>query len=346
MLMAIPYPDWIKPEIIPDTAFRWYGLMYVIAFAVAYIFSMIQIKERKLDTEKDHLWVFFFWGIVGMIIGARIFGTLVYSGSDKTYWAQPWLIFWPFSIKTPGVFTGFTGVSYHGGLIGAIVATLIYARVKKLDYLEIGDIVCAAIPFGYTFGRIGNFINAELYGRVTTFPLGMIFPHLPESEKFPASESWVVAMANKTGVAVNSMRDLVNLPRHPSQLYEALFEGIVLGCALWFWARKRKPFKGFVIGAYLIGYGLIRFFLEYLRAPDAWMGYALNFSGKKDLPLDRFITPWAFSTGQVFCFLMIAGGSLLIYALASNKKKTEAMAFEAEAHKKKADPRKLRKKIR
>ena len=346
MLMAIPYPDWIKPEIIPHLAFRWYGVMYVVAFAIAYFLFMRQVKENDLGADKDKLGTFFIWGLVGLVLGARIFGTLVYSGSDMTYWRQPWLIFWPFSQETPGKFTGLSGMSYHGGVIGTIVATFICAKAKKLDFLELGDMVCASIPFAYTFGRLGNFINAELYGRVTASPLGMIFPNLPDSQKFPASEPWVVEMANKAGIAVNSMRDLVNLPRHPSQLYEALFEGIILGCVLWFWARKKKPFKGFVIGCYMIGYGLIRFFLEYLRAPDAWMRYAINLSGKKDLPIDRFITPWAFSTGQVLCFLMVLGGGFLVYWLGSRKKKGQALAVEQEKRKRMAEPRRLRKKIR
>lgn len=346
MLMAIPYPAWLKPEVFPNTAFRWYGVMYGAALIVAYVFSSIQVREGKLQSEKENLLPFFFWGMVGMVVGARLFGALVYSGAGTKYWFQPWLIFWPFSTDAPGVFVGWSGISYHGGLIGIVAATWIYSRVKKLDYLEWADVVCAAVPFGYVFGRLGNFINGELYGRVTASPLGMIFLNLPDSQKFSASEGWVVDMANKAGIAVNSMRDLVNLPRHPSQLYEALLEGLVLGCLLWFWARKRKPFKGFVVGCYLVGYGLIRFFLEYLRAPDSWMGYAVNLTGRKDLPVDRFVSPWAFSTGQVFCFAMILCGALLLAVLARRGRKSAAHAVEAAEFRKKTDLRKLRKKIR
>jgi phosphatidylglycerol:prolipoprotein diacylglycerol transferase len=326
--------------------YRWLGVMYVVGAAVTYILSLRQLKSLGLGEEKEHFWVFFLWGLVGMFIGARLFGALAYSGRDMLYWRQPWLIFWPFSTETPGAFVGFSGLSYHGGLIGIVVAAYIYSRVKKRDFLQLGDIACAAIPFGYFFGRLGNFMNAELYGRVSDWPLGMIFPSLPDSEKFSAAEPWVVEMAGKTGIAVNSMRDLVNLPRHPSQLYEALFEGIVLGCLLWFWARKRKPFKGFVIGCYLVGYGIFRFLLEYFRAPDSWMGFAINLSGKRDLPLARFVSPWAFTIGQVFCFLMILGGSFLLAVLWRRKKREQAGAAELEARKRKVDMRKLRKRIR
>lgn len=345
MLAYIPYPDWIRPEIIPGLGFRWYGLMYIVAFGVAYFFFMRQVKERGNALNKDDLGSFFIWGIIGLVLGARIFGTLVYGGSD-TYWRQPWLIFWPFSTETPGKFVGLSGMSYHGGAIGGVIGAYLCARRKKLDFLDLGDMASAAIPFGYAFGRLGNFINAELYGRVTASPLGMLFPGLPESERFPASETWVTEMAGKAGIPVKSMLDLVNLPRHPSQLYEALFEGVVLGCLLWFLARKWRPFRGFVIGCYFIGYGLFRFFLEYLRAPDGWMGYIVNFSGRSDLPVNRFVTPWAFSMGQLLCFLMIAGGAAFLAYRARKERKAAAQAMEAAVQKKQNDPRKLRKKLR
>jgi phosphatidylglycerol:prolipoprotein diacylglycerol transferase len=344
MIAAVPFPEWINPEIIPGLPFRWYGLMYVVAFTVAYLLINRQFKQRKLGVDSDTLWSFFTWGIVGLILGARIFATLVYDTSGQ-YWLKPWLIFWPFDPES-GAFTGFRGMSYHGGLLGAVVGTLIYSKRKKLDYMEWTDMVCAAVPFGFSFGRLGNFINAELYGRVTASPLGMIFPGLPSSERFPAKEEWVRVMADKANIAISSMNDLVNLPRHPSQLYESLFEGVLLGLVLWFWAKKRKPFPGFVTGCYLIGYGTVRFFLEYLRAPDEWMGYIINFSGIKDLPYDRFITPWAFSMGQILCFLMIAGGTALLAFLAAKKRKRAAIEQEAALHPRKLEARKLRKKLK
>ncbi len=346
MLAAIPYHDWIKPEIIPNLPFRWYGLMYVVAFGVAYLLFMRQVKTRKLQIDSDTIWSFFIWGIVGLILGARLFGTLVYDPSGL-YWRQPWLIFWPFDPASKA-FIGFQGMSYHGGLVGVIAGTFIYARRKKLDYLDWLDMCAAAAPFGFTFGRLGNFINAELYGRVTSSPLGMIFPNLPASERFSAKEEWVQTMADKAGIIVSSMNDLVNLPRHPSQLYEALFEGILIGCILWFLVKNRKPFSGFVVGAYLIAYGTIRFFLEYLRAPDEWMGYIFNFSGLKNLPYNRFVTPWAFSMGQVLCLLMVLGGAGMLAFLGARKNRS--LQSQAHAHEdalaRKHESRKLRKKIK
>jgi phosphatidylglycerol:prolipoprotein diacylglycerol transferase len=231
-------------------------------------------------------------------------------------------------------------MSYHGGLVGLVAGTLLYARYKKIDYLEWADMIVAAVPFGYVFGRLGNFINAELYGRVTTQPWGMLFQ---SAGTFPAKEQWVQEAAKATGVNIPNMNVMVNLPRHPSQLYEACLEGIVLGLIMWFWARKYHPFKGFSVGIYLIGYGAFRFFLEYFRAPDDWMGYILNFSGQQDLPLYIYKTPWAFSMGQILCFLMVASGIIMLIALKPrDERKNGAPVME----KSKNSARNLRKKLK
>jgi phosphatidylglycerol---prolipoprotein diacylglyceryl transferase len=307
MIAAIPFPETFNSEIFPNLGFGWYGLLYVVAIAIAYVLFRYQTKKNPEGFNADLSFSFFFWGTIGLILGARIFGTLVYSPSGD-YWRQPWLIFWPFDPAT-GTFSAFRGMSFFGGLIGAIAATLLYSMYKRLDYLDWADAVAAGVPFGYVFGRLANFINAELYGRITTSPLGMIFPN---DQPFSAREQWVQDIAHKTGIELSSMNAMVNLPRHPSQLYEALFEGVILGLILWFWARKYRPFKGFTLGVYLIGYGFFRFFLEYFRMPDEGLGYVINLSGKKDLPIYLLSTPWAFSLGQVFCLAtLIAGGVLL-----------------------------------
>jgi len=297
MFYAINFPSWLKPEIISGLPVRWYGLMYIFAFATAFFVYRRQIKERNFPMTDDGLSSLFFWGILGLLLGARLFSTLVYYG-DATYWKKPWLIFWPFK---NGRFTGLQGMSYHGGAFGGLLAVVLFAKLKKYSFREIGDMFTAAIPLGYTFGRIGNFINAELYGRVTSMPWGMIFP---KASKLEASEPWVQEVAGNTGISLTET--MVNLPRHPSQLYEAVFEGIVLWAIIWFF-RNRKPFKGFLIGLYFLGYGLIRFIIEYFREPDSHLGYRFEFV-KTTLDPAYAHPLLSFSTGQILCFIMILFG--------------------------------------
>jgi phosphatidylglycerol:prolipoprotein diacylglycerol transferase len=192
-------------------------------------------------------------------------------------------------------------MSFHGGVLGGSIAVILFAKLRRFGFREIGDMYAAAIPLGYTFGRLGNFINGELYGRVTSGAFGMIFP---DARPFPA-EGWALDAAERAGVfAVNGM---VNLPRHPSQLYEAVLEGIVLWAVIWFF-RNRKPFSGFLVGLYFIGYGVVRFLVEYFREPDAHIGFILEL-GRTGLPAN--VRPLlSFSTGQVLSFAMIVFGAL------------------------------------
>jgi phosphatidylglycerol:prolipoprotein diacylglycerol transferase len=294
---------------------------------------------------EDDLSSMFGWGILSLIIGARLFSTLFYETSDF-YVKQPWLIFWPFR---NGRFMGLSGMSYHGGAFAGLLSVIIYAKVKKYNFREICDMYTASIPLGYTFGRLGNFINAELYGRATTSPLGMIFPH---AKPLPVSESWVTEIAEKTGTAITGA--FVNLPRHPSQLYEALFEGIVLWAIIWFF-RSRKPFKGFLIGLYFLGYGFFRFIIEYFREPDADLGYRIEFV-KSTLPTAYVHPLFSFSTGQILCFLMILFGVvwLIIASRLPNKEviyvydeeKPHENINKEEATKERNKRRKLRKKLK
>jgi len=301
MLLSVGFPSWLKPEIIPGLPFRWYGLMYIFAFATAFLLYRRQVQERRFPMTEDQLSALFCWGILGLLLGARVFSTIVYETGD-IYHRQPWLIFWPFR---NGQFTGLMGMSYHGGVIGGFLAVILFCKVKHFNFREIGDMYAASIPLGYTFGRLGNFINAELYGRVTTGPLGMVFPH---ARPLPASESWVREAAEKTGSAVSG--GLVNLPRHPSQLYEMLFEGIILWSLIWFF-RNRKPFKGFLIGLYFVGYGVFRFFIEYFREPDEDLGYRIEFIKSNVSPAFTH-PPLSFSTGQILCWGMIVFGIVWI----------------------------------
>jgi phosphatidylglycerol:prolipoprotein diacylglycerol transferase len=251
---------------------QWYGLMYLVAFAVTYFLARHRVRTEgaRFPYSPDFLQNIMTWAFFGVLLGGRL-GYVVFYNFEY-YLANPLEVILPFRQTAEGLrFTGISGMSYHGGLLGCAAACALFCRRHKADFWNLADLFFPAIPLGYTFGRIANFINGELWGRVTTSPLGMIFPSAPDA-----------------------------LPRHPSQLYEAFFEGIVLFLILW--ALRRKPFaKGSFMGLYLIGYGFFRFFIEYLREPDVQLG------GSEDLF-------WfgLFSQGQALCAAMILGGIALI----------------------------------
>ncbi len=335
MLLAVNFPSWLKPEIIPNLPFRWYGLMYIIAFGLAYLLFRKQVKERNFPMNEDEVLNLFFWGIIGLILGARIFYMFVYTGTNE-YLLKPWLIFWPFEGKQ---FVGLQGMSYHGGVIGCLAGVVIYTIRKKFDFREIGDMVAVSIPLGYTFGRLGNFINGELYGRVTAGPFGMIFPH---AKPYSARLEWVRDIADKTGIPIPTPNAMINLPRHPSQLYEALFEGIVLFLILWL-LRKHKPFKGFLIGMYLISYGFFRFIIEYFREPDANLGYRIELV-PSNTPIALFSSVFNFSTGQILCFLMIAGGIIWMIIASHLRDPKPVMVYPGETKKEEEPEQKEKKK--
>ncbi len=231
------------------------------------------------------------------------------------------------------------GMSFHGGFLGLVVGTLIYARRKKLDYLEWADMIAVSVPLGYTFGRLGNFINGELWGKVSAAPWAMVFPN---AQRFSTAEAWVRDIGQKAGIILDQA--VVNLPRHPSQLYEAFFEGVFLWLVLWFVVRPRSPFKGFAVGAYVAGYGFIRFVIEYFREPDAELGYIIKL-GDPDASIHLFTTPFNFSMGQILCFLMIAGGLAFIWYRSRADKRSASLLASAQAERERirSAKRKLRK---
>lgn len=323
MFLFINYPSWIHPEIFPGVPvlglLRWYGLMYIFAFATAYFVLKKQLNEGLLDSKgykasEDDIFSFIATGIIFLLIGARVFSAYVYDTSGL-YKQKPWLIFWPFNSN--GQFTGLAGMSYHGGVIGGIVGMIIWCLKTKRSFTKWSDAMVTAIPLGYTFGRIGNFFNGELYGRITTMPWGMIFP---DAERFSGSLQWVQDFAAKINLPINSA--LVNLPRHPSQLYEAFLEGIVLWLILWL-LRKHKKWDGMMGAIYLSGYGIFRFIIEYFREPDADLGYRIAKDSSAPIYLNTSLLN--FSTGQLLCFIMILGG--ILYGLGtylySKKKQNE-----------------------
>jgi phosphatidylglycerol:prolipoprotein diacylglycerol transferase len=223
--------------------------------------------EDRFEITKDQVKDVTTLLIIGLIIGARLGYVLFYNLSY--YLTHPLEIILPFSFSNGFQFTGISGMSYHGGLVGVIIAGWLYVRKAKIDFWKGVDLFMPVIPLGYTFGRLGNFINGELYGRITTASIGMYFPLAPTKEL-----------------------------RHPSQLYEAFFEGIFLFAVLWSIRKINLP-KGAMLAIYLIGYGLVRFIIEYFREPDAHLGFVLH----------------SFSMGQILCSLMIISGGILYFYL-------------------------------
>lgn len=305
MALFTNFPSWISPFVIPGLPIRWYSIMYVVAFAITYVLFRYQAKKGQTDLSSDDTMEMFLWCIGGLFIGARLFSVIFYDNSGY-YLTKPWLIFWPFA---NGKFVGLPGMSYHGGLVGAVVGMLIFTKRHKRNFFVDADTLVAGIPLGYTFGRLGNFINGELWGRVTTRPWGMIFPDAP---RFSTSYEWVRNIATEVGMDYSSQYSL-NLPRHPSQLYEAFFEGIVLWLIIWFVFRPRrdKHAPGFLLGIYLIGYGLVRFVIEYFREPDSSLGFIFAW-GEQTEPTALFLSPLNISMGQILCFCMILGGIALL----------------------------------
>ncbi|KAF0159347.1 MAG: phosphatidylglycerol:prolipoprotein diacylglycerol transferase [Syntrophaceae bacterium] len=259
-------PSHISPTLFSIGSFqlRYYSLMYLVAFAVVYFLFAYRIKRKEITITTEVVQDYLVWAMVGLIVGARFGYALFYN--FNYYMSHPLEIIIPFDFSNGFRFVGLSGMSYHGGLIGVAGITLLFCRKHKIRYWQFGDWLCAAAPLGYMFGRFGNFINGELWGRVTTAPWGMYFP-----------------------------QDATQSLRHPSQLYEALFEGLFLFVVLWL-LRKRNPFDGFMIGLYIFGYGLVRFIIEFFREPDAHLGFVLAFN----------------TMGQVLCIIMMLAGIAII----------------------------------
>lgn len=234
---------------------HWYGIMYGVGFILTYLIVKAQVRRRGMSLTDNDLADFIMYLIMGVILGGRLGYVLFYNLKDYLMHPAEILAVWH------------GGMSFHGGLIGTIVAGYLFCRAQRLNFLEIADITIVAVPLGLALGRLGNFINGELWGRPTDVPWAMVFP-----------------------------LDPTGLPRHPSQLYEFALEGIVLFLLLFFLSRRRLP-NGVLLGVFLMGYGLIRFCLEFLRTPDAQLGFVLG-------PL---------SMGQLLSLPMFFGGLALIW---------------------------------
>jgi phosphatidylglycerol:prolipoprotein diacylglycerol transferase len=256
-MLIHPMPDPVAIAIGP-LAIRWYGLMYLLAFALFIGLGRLRIRHPHIAAagwKAEHLDDMLFYGVLGVVVGGRLGEVLFYN--PAYYFSHPLEIF--------AVWKG--GMSFHGGFLGVMVAMAIWGRRQGRRLMDIMDFIAPLVPLGYAAGRIGNFINAELPGRVAdaTLPWAMIWPNVDQ------------------------------LPRHPSPIYQALVDGVLLFIVLWLYARKPRP-RLAVSGVFALGYGCARFFTEYFRTPD----YEVHFAGV------------TISAGQMLSLPMIVLGLILL----------------------------------
>jgi phosphatidylglycerol:prolipoprotein diacylglycerol transferase len=245
-------------------AIRWYSLMYIVGFLFAYSYFYFWIKKDKIKMTLDDLGDIIFAGFLGVLLGGRLGYVLFYDLANNI--RNPLHIFF--------VWQG--GMSFHGGLLGVMISFWVYSLIKKKNVFDLMDLAAIPTAVALGLGRWGNFVNQELWGRPTDAPWGVIFPSIPKSKLFPASEPWVREMANRTGLYISPSEPLVNLPRHPSQIYEMLLEGLVLFLVLYGMSKIRKFSRGILASTFLVGYGISRFIVEFFREPDAHIGYLIG----------------------------------------------------------------------
>jgi len=253
--MQFPHIDPVFLRIGP-LQFRWYGLMYVLSFIATYFILRSETRRKQLPLTKEDVADLIFYGAMGVVLGGRLGYILFYNFSY--YVANP--------LKVFAVWEG--GMSFHGGFLGVVLAFALYARHKRIPFFALIDMAAQCAPVGLGLGRIGNFINGELYGRQTDVPWGIVFP-------------------GGGGV-----------PRHPSQLYEAFLEGLLLFLIVRF-AAHRSSATGVPAWAFVAGYGLFRFIVEFFRQPDAQLGLYWGL----------------FSMGQLLSFPMFLLGSFMVFRL-------------------------------
>ncbi|MDX2507193.1 MAG: prolipoprotein diacylglyceryl transferase [Gammaproteobacteria bacterium] len=228
-MIAYPEIDPVALAIGP-VKIHWYGITYLLAFAGFWFFARLKTRQKHVDWSYEQIDDLLFYGALGVVIGGRLGYTLFYN---LDYFLQDPLIL--FQLQKGGM-------SFHGGLLGVLLAMWLFAKKNHKAFFTVTDFIAVMVPFGLAAGRIGNFINAELWGRPTDLPWAMVFP-----------------------------TDPLGLPRHPSMLYEFLLEGVVLFIILWLYSSKPRPRKA-ISGLFLIFYSLFRTVVEFVRQPDAHMG--------------------------------------------------------------------------
>ena len=250
---------WAYPAIDPvalrlgPLSVRWYGIAYLVAFLAAWWVATYFTRRWKLSLTGDDIASIMLAAVIGVIVGGRL-GYVLFYGAGQ-YWKAPLTIF--------ALWDG--GMSFHGGLAGILIAGVIMARRLKVPFLTLCDMGAVAAPVGFLTGRLANFVNGELWGRVSNVPWAMVFP--------------------SGGPA----------PRHPSQLYEALLEGVVLLGIMW-WLSRRRRGDGELVGWMVLLYGVFRIFVEFFREPDAQLGFL----------------PGHITMGQVLSVPMLVAGVWLI----------------------------------
>ena len=243
-------PSQLDPTAIAVGPFSigWYALMYLAAFAVVLMLLLLRIRKKEGSWTSEEILDLFIFSLVGALVGGRLGYALLYN--PTYYFHNPSDIFFPYDF-TSGRWVGIYGMSYHGGLLGIILGIAIFSRRKnsRKNFWSVADFVAPAVPAGYFFGRIGNFLNGELYGRMTSGWIGMHFPLAPDG-----------------GL----------LLRYPSQLIEAFLEGFILFFGLWL-LRNKAEFPGYLASLYLIGYGFLRILGEFFREPDEHLGFVWGY---------------------------------------------------------------------
>ncbi|HUJ96726.1 MAG TPA: prolipoprotein diacylglyceryl transferase [Stellaceae bacterium] len=267
MFFLIPYPA-INPDIVHfgpyvighwsvgPFAIRWYALAYIAGLVIGWRYCLALAKRPPLVAQVQDIDDFLVWATLGVVLGGRTGYVLFYN---LPYYIQnPIQVFY--------LWRG--GMSFHGGALGVTLAILLFCRQRRINILAFADIIICAVPVGLFFGRIANFINGELWGRVTDVPWAMIFPSDPE-----------------------------HLPRHPSQLYEATLEGIVLFTVLWICQhRGLRQRPGATTGVFFIGYGIARIIAEFFRQPDPQLGFLF----------------WGITMGQLLSIPLVIVGLWLV----------------------------------
>ncbi|MBR9881264.1 MULTISPECIES: prolipoprotein diacylglyceryl transferase [unclassified Halomonas] len=229
-MIAYPQIDPVALSLGP-VQLHWYGLMYVVGLTAAWWLG--RRRAHRLGLTHDDIGDLIFYGALGVIIGGRL-GFVLFYGLDQVLTNPLWLF---------KVWEG--GMSFHGGLAGVLIAAWLFARRRRLAYLKLTDFIAPLVPIGLGAGRLGNFINHELPGRVSDVPWAMVFP---------------------------PMLGLGSEPRHPSALYEFALEGVVLFAVLW-WLSRKPQSQGLISGLFLLLYGTFRFIVEFARLPDPQLGF-------------------------------------------------------------------------